>query len=83
MKPKWKDLHEFILNKIKDEGESFLDNDLYIEMVSPDSSNSSYDIVEDGEGWKYASPCWIIGKKVNVLTTRFSTKKIVSLNINY
>jgi hypothetical protein len=83
MTPKWKDLYEFINKKIEKEGQSFLENDLYIEMVSPEGGNPSYTKETDSEGWTYVQPCWKIGKEIHVHTTTFRKKRIVTLNINY
>lgn len=83
MEPTWRDLFEFIMDKIEKEGSSFLDNELVIEMQSPDHVNRSFKKIMDSEGWEYTAPAWKFGDKIQVNTTTFKDKKIVSLNINY
>lgn len=81
----WKDLWEFINQKIKEEGESFLDNKIYIECQDPANLNQSFQTITDSEGWVYSEPAWVKtsdGKR-HVNYTRWVDKKIVSLNINY
>lgn len=87
--PTWKDLYQFIQEKIAEEGESFLENEIMIECQDPNHINSSFKTRVDSEGWVYSQPAWCLkdyqnpekGKHIN--STTFKKEKIVTLNINY
>ncbi len=85
MEPTWKDLFEFIQNKIAEEGESFLENKIYIEMQDPKNVNKSFKTISDSEGWQYTQPAWsaVRNEKPTVMYTYFKKDKICTLNINY
>lgn len=86
MKPKWKDLMNFIQMKIK-ENPDFLENELYIECLNPElAKKEDYKTIEDSDGWVYVSPVWfqVNGQKeAHVLSTTIESKKITTLNINF
>lgn len=75
----WKNLKEFIDNKIEKEGDSWLESELYIEAQGTEELNSSFSTIQCSEKWTYIKPAWEHG----VLTTTFKNKKIITLNINY
>lgn len=81
--PTWRDLYNFIQEQIAKEGDAFLDNKIYFEMVDPIHYNQSFKTIEDSEGWKYIQPAWLCRNQVYPLCTFFKDKKIVTLNVNY
>lgn len=83
VQPTWRDLLTFIQEQVAKEGESFLDDRLFIEMQDPETVNKSFEVVEGAEGWKYSEPAWSCNGKVHVFTTHFKDKKIRTLNINF
>ena len=89
MKVQWKHLYEFIQEKIK-EDPSFLENQLMIEMVSPEhcAPEGGWKRNDDEEGWSYVEPAGVFNNAdgtsdVRILSTHIPSKKIVTININY
>ena len=83
--PTWKDLYLFIQKKIKEDGESFLDNKIMIECQDPNNINPGFEKMSDSEDWIYCSPAWIKNDdgSSEICSTHFLKEKIVTININY
>ncbi|MDB4330252.1 hypothetical protein N9948_00805 [bacterium] len=73
MKPDWRMLKKFIDDNTEMYGDSWLDNEFFMECSGPHHEaktiksgepvtfKSGWTYIKDGEGWDYVQPAWVNG----------------------